>query len=78
MSNAPPVGSREWVKELRGLVFAQANSEDFFVCFEDVLGLLDAFERRDWEAKQFCKAYNKSLQTIVGLKKRLGEDPGDY
>lgn len=37
-----------------------------------------AFEKRDSEAKTFCRLYNESLDQIVNLKKRLGEDPGDY
>jgi hypothetical protein len=37
-----------------------------------------AWEKRDKEAKFFCDLYNKSLDQIVELKKRLGEDPGDY
>lgn len=37
-----------------------------------------AYAKRDSEAKTFCRLYNESLDEIVKLKKRLGEDPGDY
>ena len=40
--------------------------------------LLAQFAERDQHAKEFCRLYNASLDTIVELKKRLGEDPGDY
>jgi hypothetical protein len=37
-----------------------------------------AYDERDGHAKEFCRLYNAALDTIVELKKRLGEDPGDY
>ncbi len=36
------------------------------------------YEERDHAALKFCEAYNNALDTIVELKKCLGEDPGDY
>lgn len=44
----------------------------------DVNDLKARLAARDLDAKQFCKAYDDALGTIVELKKRLGEDPGDY
>lgn len=47
---------------------------------EEVVHFIEfsAWESRDKDAKMFCELYNKALDQIVELKKRLGEDPGDY
>lgn len=37
-----------------------------------------AYEKRDAEAKHFCRLYNEALDEIIKLKTKLGEDPGDY
>lgn len=37
-----------------------------------------AWDKRDREAKHFCRLYNEALDEILKLKKQLGEEPGDY
>lgn len=37
-----------------------------------------AWEKRDDEAKFFCRLYNEALDKIIKLEKECGREPGDY
>lgn len=45
-------GTPEWIKEFRVIVENQASSEKFWVCYEDVIALLEAYHSLQVEVAQ--------------------------
>lgn len=71
-----PYGSPEWVKEVRGLVEGQADSDSFNICFEDAMGLIEVAESKSVEITKIKAALEHLREAAVRVADRTAHHEG--